>query len=108
MNGEVIFWLVLLLAVGFCDYFAVFFHQKKKFPIWVSAIGMALLIPVFVGGFVYLGLNFIAFDPDDTREGVAFAGGFMAIILVFNAIIMFMIGVILNIYMFFKNRRNHV
>jgi len=104
MDGDAIVWIVLLLSIVICDYLASYLYKHKKFPLWASAIGMALLIPVIVGSFVYLGINY-GLEPGDTGEGVAFAGGFMVLILAFNAIIMFVIGVILNIYTFVKNKR---
>ncbi|MGE7696675.1 hypothetical protein ACQKNC_21695 [Lysinibacillus sp. NPDC094177] len=106
MNGDAIVWIVLLLSIVICDYLATYLYKTKKIPLWVSAIGMALLIPVIVGSFVYLGVSYAkAFEPDNTREGIAFAGGFMVVILALNAIIMFVIGVILNICTFFKNKQ---
>ncbi|MCY9547019.1 hypothetical protein [Lysinibacillus xylanilyticus] len=106
MDGDAIVWIVLLLSIVICDYLASYLYKNKKIPLWASAIGMALLIPVIVGSFVYLGVSYAkAFEPDNTREGIAFAGGFMALILALNAIIMFVIGVILNIYTFVKNKR---
>ncbi|MGE7691442.1 hypothetical protein ACQKMI_19815 [Lysinibacillus sp. NPDC097214] len=104
MDGDAIVWIVLLLSIVICDYLASYLYKHKKIPIWASAIGMALLIPVIVGSFMYLGINY-GLEPGDTGEGVAFAGGFMVLILAFNAIIMFVIGVILNIYTFVKNKR---
>lgn len=98
-----IVWIILLLSIVVCDYLASYLYKNKKIPLWASAIGMALLIPVIVGSFVYLGVSYVkAFEPDNTREGIAFAGGFMALILALNAIIVFVIGVILNIYTFVK------
>ncbi|MFJ7890025.1 hypothetical protein ACIQYL_18365 [Lysinibacillus xylanilyticus] len=106
MDGDAIVWIVLVLSIVICDYLASYLYKNKKIPLWASAIGMALLIPVIVGSFVYLGVSYAkAFEPDNTREGIAFAGGFMALILALNAIIMFVIGVILNIYTFVKNKR---
>ncbi|MGE8001285.1 hypothetical protein ACQKOF_22085 [Lysinibacillus sp. NPDC093190] len=103
MNGDAIVWIVLLLSIVVCDYLAAYLYKNKKIPIWASAIGMAVLIPVIVGSFVYLGVSYAkAFEPDNTREGIAFAGGFIAVILALNSIIMFVIGVILNIYTFVK------
>ncbi|MEQ6357313.1 hypothetical protein ABNX05_22110 [Lysinibacillus sp. M3] len=109
MNGDAIVWIVLLLSIVICDYLAAYLYKNKKIPIWASAIGMALLIPVIVGSFVFLGISYnnsVELEPGDTGEGIAFAGGFMVLILAFNAIIMFVIGVILNIYTFAKNKQN--
>jgi hypothetical protein len=106
MDGDAIVWIILLLSIVICDYLASYLYKNKKIPLWASAIGMALLIPVIVGSFVYLGVSYSkTYEPDNTREGIAFAGGFMALILALNAIIIFVIGVILNIYTFVKNRR---
>lgn len=107
MNGDAIVWIVLLLSIVICDYLAAYLYQKKKIPLWASAIGMALLVPVIVGSFVYLGVSYnkiVGLEPGDTGEGVAFAGGFLAVILGFHAIIVFVIGVIVNIYTFVRNK----
>ena len=98
MNGDGIVWVI-------CDVLAIYLYRKMKVPLWVSAIGMALLVPIIVGCFIYLALNFVNFGPDDTKEGVAFAGGFLAVFLVLHAIIMFVIGIIFNIYTFVKNKQ---
>ncbi|MFJ8519004.1 hypothetical protein [Lysinibacillus xylanilyticus] len=105
MDGDAIVWIVLLLSIVICDYLASYLYKNKKIPLWASAIGMALLVPVIVGSFVYLGISYnnkIGLEPGETGEGIAFAGGFIAVILALNAIIMFVIGVILNIYTFLK------
>ena len=108
MNGDAIVWIVLLLSIVVCDYLAAYLYKKKKIPIWVSAIGMALLVPVIVGSFVYFGDSYnkyVGLEPGDTGEGVAFAGGFIALILGLHAIIVFVIGVIFNIYTFVKSKQ---
>lgn len=103
MNGDAIFWIVLLLSIVICDYLAVCLYNKRKIPIWVSAIGMALLVPVIVFSFIYLGISYNNIvEPDNTNEGVAFAGGFMALLLGFHTIIVFVIGVIFNIFTYVK------
>lgn len=112
MNGDAIVWIVLLLSIVICDFLAVYLYRKKKIPLWASAIGMALFVPVIVGSFVYLGVSYnnsVGLEPGDTGEGVAFAGGFLAVTLGLHAIIVFVIGVIINIYTFVKKTksRNH-
>ncbi len=107
MNGDSIVWIVLLLSLVICDGLAVYLYQKRKIPLWVSSIVMALLVPVIVYCFIAFGIYHANknFDPDDTREGIAFAGGFMVLVLALNAIIMFVIGVVLNVYTFIKNKQ---
>ena len=103
MGGDSIVWLVIILSLLICDGIAVYLYRKKRIPLWVSAIIIALLVPVIVYSFVSLGIDYFKrtnTDPDNTGEGIAFAGGFIAIVLAFNAIVMFVIGVILNIYTF--------
>ena len=107
MGGDSIVWLVIILSILICDGIAVYLYRIKKFPIWASAIIIALLVPVIVYSFVALGIDYFSrtnTDPDNTGEGIAFAGGFIAIVLAFNAIVMFVIGVILNIYTFIKKK----
>lgn len=106
MNGDAIVWIVLLLSIVICDCLAAYLYQKRKIPLWVSAIGMALLVPVIVGIFVASGVSYAkAFEPDSTREGIAFAGGFLAVVLGLHAIIIFVGGVILNICTFIKHKQ---
>lgn len=107
MGGDSIVWLVIILSI-LSDGLAVYLYRKKKFPLWTSAIIIALLVPVIVYSFVALGIDYFNrtnTDPDNTGEGIAFAGGFIALVLAFNAIVMFVIGVILNIYTFIKKRK---
>lgn len=84
--------------------------RKKKCPLWASAFIIALLVPVIVYSFVALGIDYFKrtnTDPDNTGEGIAFVGGFIALVLAFNAIVMFVIGVILNIYTFIKREKRY-
>ncbi|WP_341323600.1 hypothetical protein NSQ62_09045 [Solibacillus sp. FSL H8-0523] len=71
---------------------------------------MALLVPVIAYSFVSLGIHYGNKNPGneaaDEWQGLAFAGGFIVIVLALNAIIMFVIGVILNIYTFIKKKQN--
>lgn len=107
MSGDSIVWLIIILSILICDGIALYLYRKKRFPLWVSAIIIALLVPMIVYSFVVLGIDYFKRtnkDPDNTGEGIAFAGGFIAIVLAFNAIVMFVIGVILNIYTFIKKK----
>ena len=87
----------------------MYLYKKKKIPLWVSAIVLALLSLVIVSSFVSLGIYYGNKNPGnnagDEWQGIAFAGGFIAIVLALNAIIMFVIGVILNIYTFIKKKQ---
>lgn len=69
---------------------------------------MALLVPVIVFSFVSLMLKLTANDPNDDGTGIAFAGGFMVLFLAAHAIIIFVIGVILNIYTFVRNKCKNI
>lgn len=108
MNGDAIVWMVILVSIVICDGLALYLYQKRKTPLWVSALVMALLVPVIVYIFVTLGINYANKNfenEDDIWQGIAFAGGFIAIVLAFNAIIIFVTGVILNIYTFIKRKQ---
>ena len=105
MNGDAIVWMIIILSIVICDGLAVYLYKKRKIPIWLSAIGMAILVPVIVWSFVSIGIeynNTVGLEPGDTGEGVAFAGGFIAVILGFNAILVFGLGIIVNMYTFIK------
>lgn len=104
MNGDTIVWFTLILTIIICDWLAIHLYQTKKIPLWVSAIGMALLVPVIVGSFMFLMLKLIENDPTDDGTGVAFAGGFMVLFLAAHAILIFIIGVIVNIFTFVRNK----
>lgn len=108
MDGDAIVWMTILLSILICDGLALYLYQKRKIPLWISAVVMALLVPVIVYSFVSLGINYANKNyenEDDVWQGIAFAGGFIAIVLAFNAIIIFVIGVILNIYTFIKKKQ---
>ncbi|SKA89877.1 hypothetical protein [Sporosarcina newyorkensis] len=115
MNGDALVWIVLFLSIVICDYVAVYLYKQKRFPLWLSAIGMALLVPVIVFSFVSVGVsynNIVGLEPDDTGEGVAFAGGFIAVVLGLHSIIVFVIGAIVSIYNFTRKtqkvKKDHV
>ncbi len=105
MNGDAIVWMILILSIVICDGLAIYLYRKRKIPLWLSAIGMTLLVPVIVASFVSSGVSYAkVYEPDNTREGIGFAGGFLAVTLGFHSIIVFVIGVIFNIYTFIKNK----
>ncbi|MGN7478772.1 hypothetical protein ACTHOQ_13040 [Solibacillus silvestris] len=107
MNIDDIFVLTIILSIVICDGAAVFLYRKKRFPLWGSAIIIALLAPVISYSFVAIGISNGQpnLEPDDTGEGIGYAGGFMLLVLAFNAIIMFITGVVLNIYTFIKRKQ---
>lgn len=104
MNEDVYVFSVLILSIIICDYLATHLYEKKKIPIWTSAIGMVLLIPVIVYGSLYLWYFLFDIFGLELSEGIAFAGVFMILILALNAIIMFVIGVILNVSTFVRKK----
>lgn len=59
MGGDSIVWLVIILSI-LSDGLAVYLYRKKKFPLWASAIIMALLVPVIVYSFVALGIDYFS------------------------------------------------
>ncbi|MEV9639569.1 hypothetical protein ABZ756_02575 [Mammaliicoccus sciuri] len=59
MNGDALVWIVLFLSIGISDFVAVYLYKQKRFPLWLSAIGMALLVPVIVFSFVSVGVSII-------------------------------------------------
>ncbi|ATP39204.1 hypothetical protein CSE16_03685 [Solibacillus sp. R5-41] len=62
---------------------------------------MALLILVVVNSFVFLIYHFIIiFLPFETADGIPFAGGFMVVFLAFHTNIIFVLGVIFNVFTF--------
>ena len=107
--GDGIVWMIIFLSIVIGDGLALYLYRKKKIPLWVSAIVFALLASVIVYSFVSLGIYYgnknSGNDAADEWQGIAFAGGFIAIVLALNAIIMFVIGVILNIYTFIKKKQ---
>ena len=110
MNGDAFVWMILILPIVICDGLAIYLYRKWKIPIWLSAIGMALLVPVIFYSFISYGMWYMeryekihGYQGGD-GTGVAFAGGFLAVTLGLHAIIVFVIGVIFNIYTFIKNK----
>lgn len=114
MIVDVYVFTVLILSIVVCDYLATYLYKKRRIAIWVSAIVIAFLIPVIVYGSLYLWYLFgdtFGLDLSEANETIAFAGFPMLVILALNAIIMFVIGVILNIYTFVRKKQkgnNHV
>ena len=107
--GDGIVWMVIFLTIVIGDGLALYLY-KKKFPMWVSAIVLALLSLGVVFSFVSLGIHYgnksyNGNSAGDEWQGIAFAGGFIAIVLSLNAIVLFVIGVILNIYTFIKKKQ---
>ncbi|GGA49029.1 hypothetical protein [Psychrobacillus lasiicapitis] len=108
--GDGIVWMIIFLTIVIGDGLALYLYKKKKFPIWISAIVLAFLSLGVVFSFVSLGIHYgnksyNGNSAGDEWQGIAFAGGFIAIVLALNAIVLFVIGVILNIYTFIKKKQ---
>ena len=84
---------------------ALYLYRKKKIQLWISAIVMALLVPVIAYSIISLEIYYSNKNTVDGYSDASFGGGTIAIILALNAIVMFVIGVILNIYTFIKKKR---
>lgn len=109
MIVDVYVFSVLILSIVICNYLATYLYKKRKLAVWVSAIGMVLLVPVIVYGSIYLWYlvgDIFNLELNEENETIAFAGAFMILILALNAIIIFVIGVILNIFTFIRNKQN--
>ena len=110
MSVDDVFLMVTILSIVICDGIAVYLYLKKRFPLWGSAIIIALLVPVIAYSFVAIGIDYFKnnnTDPDYSGVEVGIAGAFMAFVLAINAIIIFVIGIILNVSTFIKNKRKH-
>ncbi|AWE07852.1 hypothetical protein DCE79_10840 [Lysinibacillus sp. 2017] len=110
MSVDDVFLMVTILSIVICDGIAVYLYLKKRFPLWGSAIIIALLVPVIAYSFVEIGIDYFEnnnTDPDYSGVEVGIAGAFMAFVLAINAIIIFVIGIILNVSTFIKNKKKH-
>ena len=84
---------------------ALYLYRKKKIQLWISGIVMALLVPVIAYSFISLDIYYSNKNTGDGYSDASFGIGTIAIILAFNAIAMFVLGVFLNIYIFIKKKR---
>ena len=100
MDG-LFFFLYIVVSNGL----ALYLYLKRKIQLWISAIAMALLVPVITYSFISLGIYYSNKNTVDGYSDASFGGGTIAIILVLNAIVMFVIGLILNIYTFIKKKQ---
>ena len=104
--------LLIILYIVVSNGLALYLYRKKKIQLWISAIVMALLVPVIAYNFISLEIYYSNKNAEDGYSDASFGGGTIAIILALNAIIMFVIGVILNIYTFIikkqKAKKSHV
>ncbi|MBD8036710.1 hypothetical protein H9635_08145 [Solibacillus sp. A46] len=107
MDGSLI---ILYFIVS--NLLALYLYRKKKIQLWISGIVMALLVPVITYSFISLDIYYSNKNTGDGYSDASFGGGTIAIILALNAIVMFVIGVILNIFTFIikkrKARESHV
>ncbi|MFZ0576428.1 MAG: ABC transporter permease [Psychrobacillus psychrotolerans] len=107
MSGDGIVWLILLLLILLFDGTAIHLHKNNKLSLWISGIIMVLLVPIigFTVGAIFLKISRVV-DPTDTHEGSAFAAAFIAMVLLANALIFFITGIVLIIVRFFKTKKS--
>lgn len=70
---------------------------------------MALLVPIigFTIGAIFLKISRVV-DPSGTHEGSAFAAAFIVLVLLANALVFFISGIIIKIVSFFKSKKVNV
>ncbi|WP_075618620.1 hypothetical protein [Paenisporosarcina indica] len=109
MSGDGLVWLILLLLILLFDGTAIYLHKNNKMPLWISGIIMAVLVPIlgFTIGAVFLKISRVV-DPSDTHEGSAFAAAFIALVLLANALVFFISGIIIKIVRFFKSKKVNI
>ncbi|SFP98543.1 hypothetical protein SAMN05421670_0536 [Psychrobacillus psychrotolerans] len=107
MSGDGLVWLILLLLILLFDGTAIHLHKNNKLSLWISGIIMVLLVPIigFTVGAIFLKISRVV-DPTDTHEGSAFAAAFIAMVLLANALIFFITGIVLIIVRFFKTKKS--
>ncbi|MEK5215874.1 ABC transporter permease [Psychrobacillus sp. FSL H8-0487] len=107
MSGDGLVWLILLLLILLFDGTAIHLHKNNKLSLWISGIIMVLLVPIigFTVGAIFLKISRVV-DPTDTHEGSAFAAAFIAMVLLANALIFFITGIVLIIVRYFKTKKS--
>ncbi|WP_026672999.1 hypothetical protein [Alkalihalobacterium bogoriense] len=93
----ILFILVALILIF--DGIAIHFHKTGKMAFWLSGILMGFLAPIvgFSLGYLFLQLS-RTFDSTSTHEGAGYAGAFIFLGLLANAIVFFFIGIIIKIF----------
>ncbi|MFS0824680.1 ABC transporter permease [Bacillus sp. 1P02SD] len=103
MSGDGAIWGVLLMSLFLLNFFAINFYKKGKMPLWGSGLIIGILGPIiaFISGSV-----FVKVDHSMGGDGVgaAFGAAFIGLIIVGNGILYFIIGIILVIKNFIKQR----
>ncbi|WP_138419706.1 inner-membrane translocator [Aquibacillus sediminis] len=96
---------IFLALILLLDGAAIYFHSTGKIALWLSGIVMGVLAPIlgYSLGFVFLQLS-RTFDPTSTHEGAGYAGAFIVLGLLANAMIFFIIGIIIKIVHYFKSK----
>jgi len=107
LSGDGLVWLILLLLILLFDGTAIHLHKNNKLSLWISGIIMVLLVPIigFTVGAIFLKISRVV-DPTDTHEGSAFAAAFIAMVLLANALVFFITGIVLIIVRFFKTKKS--
>ncbi|WP_411747408.1 inner-membrane translocator, partial [Psychrobacillus psychrotolerans] len=85
-----------MLLILLFDGTAIHLHKNNKLSLWISGIIMVLLVPIigFTVGAIFLKISRVV-DPTDTHEGSAFAAAFIAMVLLANALVFFITGIVL-------------
>jgi hypothetical protein len=107
MSGDGAIWAILLFSLLVLNISAITLNSKGKMPLWGSGfiIGISGPIIAFISGSI-----FVKIDHSMGGDGVggAFGGAFIGLVIVGNGILYLIIGIILVIKNFFKQRNlNH-
>jgi hypothetical protein len=98
-----------MLLILLFDGTAIYLHKNNKISLWISGIIMALLVPIigFTIAAIFLKISRVV-DPSGTHEGSAFAAAFIVLVLLANALVFFISGIIIKIVSFFKSKKVNV
>ncbi|KGX91416.1 hypothetical protein N781_04825 [Pontibacillus halophilus JSM 076056 = DSM 19796] len=91
--------VVLLALLVTIDGLAVHFYKRNKVELWVYGILMMVLAPIvaFLMGYLFLELS-RATNPESTHEGAGYAGAFIFLCLLANAIVLCLTGILLRVF----------
>ncbi|RDW14943.1 inner-membrane translocator [Oceanobacillus chungangensis] len=103
--GDSLVWFILLVLIFLFDGTAIYLQKNNKIPLWLSGIVMGIFVPIIFFALVNIFLQLSrVFDPTGTHEGAGFGAAFIALVLLANAIVFFIIGITLKIISFFKSK----
>lgn len=104
MNGDALFWLVLLFSLVVLNILPYTFKEKFNMPYWLSGILICLIGPLIasITGSVFIKM---AHSAGSDGFGAGMAAALIGIVLVANGILYIIGGVIASVGNYVKQRK---